>query len=77
MKRYQENRISLTQLVRNVLFQVAGIWLAMALAWLADVATQQIANGLIKFIAAMMIGLLAGMGVCFLVKQMWGRLVKV
>ena len=42
--------------------------------WAAEAATQQIANGLIKFIAGMMIGLLAGMGVGFLVKQMWGRL---
>lgn len=78
-KLYLEKRISQSQLVRNALFQVAGILLAMALAsllgrWVADAATQQISNGLIKFIAGMVIGLLAGMGVGFLVKQMWGRL---
>ena len=78
-KLYRENRISRAKLIRNALFQIMGILLAMALAsllgrWIADVATQQISNGLIKFIAGMMIGLLAGMGVGFLVKQMWGRL---
>ena len=80
-KQYRESRISRSQLVRNALFQIAGILLAMALAsllgrWVADAATQQISNGLIKFIAGMVIGLLAGMGVGFLVKQMWGRLAR-
>ena len=80
-KQYRENRISRSQLVRNALFQIGGITLAMALAsllgrWAAEALTQQIANGLIKFIAGMVIGLLAGMGVGFLVKQMWGRLAK-
>ena len=80
-KQYQENRISRSQLVRNVLFQIAEILLAAALAsvlgrWIAEFATQQISNGLIKFIAGMTIGLLAGMGVGFLVKRTWGRLVK-
>ena len=78
-KLYREKRISRIQLVRNVLFQVAGVLLAMALAsvlgrWIVDAATQQISNGLIKFITGMVVGLLAGMGVGFLVKQMWGRL---
>jgi hypothetical protein len=78
-KLYRENRISRAKLIRNALFQIAGILLAMALAsllgrWLAEAATQQISNGLIKFIAGMILGLLAGMGVGFLVKQMWGRL---
>ena len=78
-KLYRERRISRTQLARNALFQIAGILLAMALAsllgrWLADAAMQQISNGFIKFIAGVITGLLAGMGVGFLVKQLWGRL---
>ena len=78
-KLYRENRISRAKLLRNTLFQIAGILLAMALAsllgrWIVEAATQQMSNGLIKFITGMVIGLLAGMGVGFLVKQMWGRL---
>ena len=79
--RYRENRISRSQLLRNVLFQVGGILLAMTLAsllgrWIADAATQPISNGLIRFIAGMIVGLLAGMGVGYLVKQMWGLLAR-
>ena len=78
-KLYRGKRISRSQVVRNALFQIAGVLLAMALAsvlgrWLAEAATQQISNGLIRFIAGMVVGLLAGMGVGYLVKQMWGRL---
>ena len=80
-KQYRESRISRTQMIRSVLFQIVGILLAVALAsllgrWVAEFATQQMSNGLIKFIAGMITSLLAGMGVGFLVKQTWSRLAK-
>jgi len=43
----------------------------------AAMATQQMGNGLFKVIAGILVGLLAGIGVGFVVKQTWGRLVKV
>ena len=78
-KLYRENRISRAVLARNVLYEVMGILLAMALAFLLgryvlEIATEQISNVLIKFVAGVAISLLAGMGAGFLVKRAWSRL---
>ena len=78
-KSYREKRIGRTKLALNVLAEILVILLAMTLAallgrYIAEIATEQIGNGLAKFIAGMVIGLLAGMGVGFLVKRTWGRL---
>ena len=80
-KLYRERPMSRVKLARNVLFESMGILLAMVLAGLlgrtiAQTGTAQISNDLIKLIAGIMIALLAGMGVGFLVKRIWGRLVK-
>ncbi|HXQ37343.1 MAG TPA: hypothetical protein VN843_25260 [Anaerolineales bacterium] len=80
-KLYREKRINRITLVRNVLYEVMGILLAMIVAfvigrYITEIATEQIGNGLIRFIAAIVISLLAGMSVGFLVKQTWSRLAK-
>ena len=80
-KLYQEKRTSRVKLARNVLFESTGILLAMVLAGLlgrtiAQIGTTQISNDLTKLMAGIVIALLAGMGVGFLVKRTWGRLIK-
>ena len=80
-KLYREKRISRNDLVRNVFYEGMGILLAMIMAfvigrYITEIATGQIGNGLIRFAAAIVIGLLTGMGVGFLVKRTWGQLVK-
>jgi uncharacterized protein YacL len=80
-KLYREEPTSQVKLARNVLFEVMGVLLAMVLAgllgrYIAQTGTAQISNDLTKLIAGIVIALLAGMGVGFLVKRTWGRLVK-
>ena len=43
---------------------------------LAQLATNPINNEGIKLVAGIVVGLLAGVGIGFLIKQTWGRLVK-
>ena len=81
MKQYREKRISRTRLSFNVLSEIVMILVAMILAsllgrYVAEIATEPIVNGLTKFIAGIVIGLLAGMSVGFLVKRTWSRLTK-
>ena len=80
-KLYRERPMSRVKLARNILFESMGILLAMVLAgllgrYIAQIGTTQISNDLTKLIAGIVISLLAGMGVGFLVKRMWERLVK-
>ena len=80
-KLYREERISRTRLALNLLAEVMIILVGMILAGLlgryfAEIATAQISHDLTKLIAGMVIGLLGGMSVGFLVKQMWSRLAK-
>ena len=80
-KSYREKRIGRTKLALNVLAEILVILLALSLAallgrYIAEIATAQISNGLAKFIAGMVIGLLAGMGVGFLVRRTWVRLAE-
>ena len=81
MKLYREKPTSRIKLARNVLFESLGILLAMVLAgllgrYIAQIGTAQISNDLTKLMAGIVIALLAGMGVGFLVKRTWGRLIK-
>ena len=81
MKLYREKHTSRLKLVRNILFESMGVLLVMLLAGLlgraiAQIGTAQISNDLTKLIAGIVIALLAGMGVGFLVKRTWERLVK-
>ena len=80
-KAYRAGRITRYIFIRNAVLEITGILLAMTVAGLlgrpvAAMATQQIGNGLFKVIAGILVGLLAGIGVGFVVKQTWGRLVK-
>src|SRR5689334_15423753 len=79
---YRQGKITRGVFIRNAVLEITGILLAMTLAALlgrplAALATRGIGNGLIRVIAGMLVGLLAGMGIGFVVKQTWGRLVKV
>jgi len=81
IKLYREKPTSRVKLVRNVLFESMGVLLAMVLAgllgrYIAQIGTAPISNDLTKLIAGIVIALLAGMGVGFLVKRTWGKLVK-
>ena len=79
---YHQGKITRGVFIRNAVLEIMGILLAMTLAALlgrplAALATRGIGNGLIRVIAGLLVGLLAGIGIGFVVKQTWGRLVKV
>jgi len=81
-KAYGAGKITCGIFIRNVVLEITGILLAMTLAGLlgrpiAAMATQQMGNGPLKVIAGISVGLLAGIGIGFVVKQTWGRLGKV
>jgi len=78
---YLQGKISRGIHIRNILFDVAGILLALILAallgrYIAEIATSQIGNELIKLITGIMIGLLIGLAVGTFVKHAWGRIAK-
>ena len=78
---YLQSKITRGAFMRNVLLEIFGILLAMALAgllgrYIAKFATEQISNHLTKLIAGILIGLLVGMGMGVLVNRTWDRLVK-
>jgi hypothetical protein len=67
--------------VRNVLIEKAGLLSAMVLAgflgrFIAQVATQQISNDLIKLAAGIATGLLVGIGVGVLMQRISGRFMR-
>jgi len=79
---YLQNKITRDVFVRNVLVEIFGILLAMALAALLDryisqIVTGHISNDLTKLIAGIVIGLLVGVGIGLLVKRVWGSFVKI
>ena len=78
---YRQGKITRAVFMRNVLFEIFGILLAMTFAgllgrYIAEFVTGQIGNDLTKLITGILIGLLAGMGVGIIMKRTWGRLVK-
>jgi len=81
MKLYREKPTGRLKLARNILFESMGVLFVMVLAGLlgrtiAQIGTAQISHDLTKLMAGIVIALLAGMGVGFLVKRTWERLVK-
>lgn len=79
---YSQGGISRIVFIRNVSLEILGILLAMILAsllgrYVAEVATRQIDNGLIKFIASVLIALLVGVAVGMLLKRTWNGLQRV
>ena len=79
---YLQNKITRSVFVRNVLVEIFGILLAMALAafldrYISQIVTGHISNDLKKLIAGIVIGLLVGTGIGLLVKRVWGSFVKI
>lgn len=79
---YRQGKVRRSIFIRNAVLEITGILLAMTLAGLlgrpvAAMATQQISNDLLRVIVGIMVGLLAGIGIGILVRQTWGRLVKI
>lgn len=79
---YLQGKISRRVCARNILFDIDGILLALILAGLlggavAEIVSAQISHDLTKLMTGIMIGLLVGIVVGILVKQTWGRFVKV
>ena len=78
---YREKPTSGIKLARNILFEIMGILIAMILAgflgwYIAQIATQQIGNDLIKFAVGITTGLLVGIGVGIIMQHIWGRFIK-
>jgi uncharacterized protein YacL len=78
---YLQGKISRYVYIRNILFDVAGILLALILAgllgrYIAQIATEQISHDLTKLIVGIMMGLVIGLAVGTFVKQAWGHLVR-
>ena len=78
---YRAGKVTRFAFIRNAVLEITGVLLAMSVAgWLgrplAALATQGIEDHLVRLIAGIAVGLLAGIGIGFLVRQTWGRLVK-
>lgn len=78
---YREGRLTRLAFVRNTFLDVLGILLATTLALLLarfvmESVTLPISSDSARIFAAILMGLLVGIGVGFLVSRVWGRLVK-
>jgi len=78
---YLQGKTTRVVFIRNVLFEIMGILVAMTLAgllgiYIAQIVTQQISNDLIKFAVGITTGLLVGIGVGIVMQHIWGRLIK-
>ena len=79
---YRQGKIRRSIFIRNVLLEGTGILLAMLLAgllgrYMAEIATLQIDNGLIRVITGVVVGLLVGMGIGAFARKTWGRFAKI
>lgn len=77
---YLQGKIMSAVFVRNVLIETTYLLLAMILAgflgrFIAQIATQQISNDLMKFAAGITIGLLVGVGVGVVMQRISGRFI--
>jgi hypothetical protein len=78
---YRKGAIPRSVFLRNVALDLTGTGLTMIMAGLlarvaAELATRQIDHDLLRFAAGILLGLLIGLVVGGLVKQIWGRFVK-
>jgi hypothetical protein len=81
METYRQGAIPRSVFLRNIALDLTGTGLAMISAGLlarvaAEVATRQIDDDLLRFVAGILLGLLIGLAVGSLMRQTWGRLVK-
>jgi hypothetical protein len=79
---YRQGKITRWAFVRNAALEILGILLAMSLAgWLgrqvAMLATRGIEADPVRLVSGLLVGLGAGIGIGFVVRQTWGRLVRV
>jgi hypothetical protein len=79
---YLQGQISRIVYIRNVIFEIIGVLIAMILAaWIGNhialLATRQIDNTLTRFVAVILIGLFVGISVGTLVKKTWNGLLKI
>jgi hypothetical protein len=80
-EKYRQGKITRRVFLRTVALEITGIWLAMILAGLlgrtlAEVATQYITHELTRLFAGIAIGMLVGVGIGLLVRQIWVQSVK-
>jgi len=80
MEHYQDGPTDRIMLMRKIFFEIMGVMLAIILAglcgpYIAKITTGQINNDLTRLFAAILISLLAGMGIGVLVKWVWARFV--
>jgi|GEM_PF-2175492 len=81
-KAYRKGEITRQVFIRNAVLEISGGFLVMLLAGLlgrnvAETATQQIGNGLIRVIAGILVGLLVGVSVGAVANKTLRRLVEV
>ena len=79
---YRKGEITQSVFIRNAVLEISGTFLIMLLAgilgrYVAEFATQQIGNDLIRIIAGIVVGLIVGLGIGFLAKKTLRRLVEV
>jgi hypothetical protein len=79
---YLQGQISRVVYIRNAIFEIIGVLMAMFLAaWIGNqialLATRQIDNALTRFSAIILIGLTIGVIVGTLVKKTWNSLLKI
>ena len=79
---YRQGKITRWAFVRNAVLEILGVLLAMSLAGalsrqVAALATRGIKDDLVRVVTGIVVGLLAGIGIGFAVRQTWGRLVRV
>lgn len=79
---YRQGKIRRSVFIRNAVLEITGILFAMFLAgllgrYIAEMATRQMDNDLIRIIAGILVGLLVGIGVGAFAKKTWGRFSKI
>jgi hypothetical protein len=78
---YRLGRIGRGKFVRNTVLEITGAGLTMIAAGLlgralAEMATAQMGDTLLRFAAGIAIGLFTGLAVGFVVSQTWGRMMR-
>jgi hypothetical protein len=79
---FRKGEITRHVFIRNAVVEISGTWLVMGLAGIlgrtaAGIATQPLADGLVRVLAGIGVGLAVGIGVGMLAKKTLRRLVEV
>ena len=78
---YLQGKLSRPVFLRSVALEITGVLLAMLLAaWIgnqiASLATGQITDALMRFVAGVLVAFLAGIGIGIFVKKAWNHVLK-